>query len=510
MIERVEPYRIVILGGGTAGWMTAAMLASRLNAEDYRITVVESEQIGTVGVGEATLPHIKQFNDALGIDEAEFVAATQATFKLGIEFVDWRAPGHRYIHPFGAFGEPWRGVEFQHHWLRLRAQGRAVEPLSAYSCAVVAAENRKFEHPSKDPQSVRSTFAYAYHFDAGLYAAFLSRWTQDRGVARVEGVVEQVNRDAESGEVVGLRLQSGETVRGDFFVDCSGFRSLLLGETLGVDWRDWSAWLPCDRALAAPSARAEDFTPFTRSTAQAAGWTWRIPLQHRTGNGYVYSSHFCDEAEAEATLLAAIGDIPLASPRPLRFQAGRRAKAWVGNCAAIGLAGGFLEPLESTSIFLIQAAAHDLATLMPTRGSTRVDPRLSDEFNRLFEIHYERARDFLILHYVANRREGEPLWDYVRHMDLPDSLRRHIAGFEARGALPTYQLGLFSRDSWLAVMAGQGLAPRAYDPLADAVETDEIDRRLKDFSQRISSEVATMSAHAAFVTAFGVQAGAGR
>jgi tryptophan halogenase len=500
-VEPDQPLQIVILGGGTAGWMCAAALVRHLDPRDFRITLIESDEIGTVGVGEATLPHIKLFNDALGIDEAQFMAETRATFKLGIEFRDWDQPGDSYIHPFGAFGEPWGGVQFQHHWLRARAAGRTVEPLEAYSFAVMAARARVFEHPDSDPQSIRSTFSYAYHFDAGLYAEFLRRWAVERGVDRREGLVGEVAR-GDNGDIAALQLKSGESVSGDFFVDCSGFRALLLGQTLGVGWQDWSEWLPCDRALAVPSERAEDFTPFTRATAREAGWTWRIPLQHRTGNGYVFSSRFVDEARARETLLAALDTPPLAEPRLLRFSAGRRLEGWRGNCVAIGLASGFLEPLESTSIFLIQAAVHDLITLMPRRGSGGVDPRLAAEFNRLFEMQYDRVRDFLVLHYAANRRIGEPLWDHLRTVKLPDTLAHKIALFEARGAVPDYRYGLFARDSWLSVLAGQGIVPRHWDRLAEAIELDDVAARLADFAGRIAREVDTMTPHADFVAGY--------
>lgn len=492
--------RILIVGGGTAGWMTAAALANKLGNLPIEIRLVESAEIGTVGVGEATLPHIKRFNDGLGIDEAQFMAETRATFKLGIEFRDWDLPGDSYIHPFGAFGEPWGGVQFQHHWLRARQRGRAGLPLEAFSFAVAAARARAFEFPDRDPDSIRSTFSYAYHFDAGLYAGFLRRWSVERGVTRIEGQVNQVTRAPESGKVTALALTSGESVTGDFFVDCSGFRALLLGQTLGIGWQDWSKWLPCDRAWAVPSALAEDFTPFTRATAREAGWTWRIPLQHRTGNGYVFSSRFTDDDRARDILLAALDGPPLAEPRLLRFSAGRRDEAWRGNCVAIGLASGFLEPLESTSIFLIQAAVHDLVTLMPTRASG-ADPRLAAEFNRLFGIQYDRVRDFLVLHYAANRRVGAPLWDRVRTMRLPDSLADKIALFESRGAVPDYQYGLFARDSWLSVLVGQGIEPRAYDRLADALDID-IDARLDDFACRIASDVAGMRSHRDFIGSY--------
>ena len=500
--EPNEPLKIVILGGGTAGWMCAAGLVRHLDPRDYRITLIESDEIGTVGVGEATLPHIKIFNDSLGIDEARFMAETGATFKLGIEFRDWDRLGDSYIHPFGAFGEPWGGVQFQHHWLRARQAGRAVKPIEAYSFAVMAARARVFEFPNDDPRSIRSTFSYAYHFDAGLYAEFLRRWAIERGVTRIEGMVQSVVRAPATGDVTALTLQSDQAIAGDLFVDCSGFRALIVGQTMEVGWQDWSEWLPCDRALAVPSARADDFTPFTRATAREAGWTWRIPLQHRTGNGYVFSSRFTDEDRARETLLAALDGAPIAEPRLLRFKAGRRLQGWRGNCVAIGLASGFLEPLESTSIFLIQAAVHDLVTLMPKRGSERGDPRLAAEFNRLFEMQYDRVRDFLVLHYTANRRLGEPLWDHVRTMALPDSLQRKIALFVARGAAPDYQYGLFARDSWLSVLIGQGIEPHACDRLADALALDDVEERLGYFANRIALNVSAMTSHADFIESY--------
>ncbi|RYY43351.1 MAG: tryptophan 7-halogenase, partial [Sphingomonadales bacterium] len=372
--------------------------------------------------------------------------------------------------------------------------------LDAEDAALDGPAARKFEFPNEDPASIRSTFSYAYHFDAGLYAEFLRRWAIERGVLRIEGKVRDVAR-ADNGDIAALNLESGETVAGDFFVDCSGFRALLLGQTLGVGWEDWSEWLPCDRALAVPTARAEDFTPFTRVTAQEAGWIWRIPLQHRTGNGYVFSSRFTDEERACEILLGAIDGEPIAEPRLLRFSAGRRAEGWRGNCVGIGLASGFLEPLESTSIFLIQAAVHDLITLMPARGSG-IDPRLAAEFNRLCEIQYDRVRDFLVLHYTANRRLGQPLWDHVRSMKLPDSLVHKIALFEARGAVPNYQFGLFARDSWLSVLVGQGIVPRTYDRLADALDLDEAEERLDDFASRIALNVAAMTSHQDFIQSY--------
>jgi tryptophan halogenase len=497
--------KVVIVGGGTAGWMAAAGLVRLLAAPDYDITLIESEEIGTVGVGEATLPHIKTFNDMLGIDEAQFMRDTQGSFKLGIEFVGWDRPGERYIHPFGTFGEPWAGVDFQHHWARATLAGRDVGPLHDYSFAIAAAQANGFEFPNEDPKSIRSTFAYAYHFDATLYAEFLRRWATARGVRRVEGQVVSVGQNPQSGHVETLTLKSGAQISGDLFLDCSGFRSLLLGQTMGVAWHDWSEWLPCDRALAVPCGKAAPLTPYTRSTAQPGGWIWRIPLQHRTGNGHVFASHFCTEEQAREALLAGLDGQVLAEPRLLKFQAGRRAKGWEGNCVAIGLASGFLEPLESTSIFLIQAAIVDLANLMPTRGG--VDARLAAEFNRLFEIHYDRTRDFLVLHYAANRRHGEPLWDHVRTMKLPDSLAHKIALFEEGAAAPDYKLGLFSRDSWLAVLVGQGVLPRGYNRLADVIPMAELETRLADLRERIALNAGDMSSHAEFIAGYCAAAG---
>jgi len=496
--NRSQPFRVVIVGGGTAGWMSAAGIRRRLRTEDYTVTLIESDDIGTVGVGEATLPHIKIFNDMLGIDEAQFMRETRATFKLGIQFCDWDQPGDRYIHPFGAFGEPWGGVEFQHHWFRALQAGRQRCSLQDYSYSVVAARNNAFEFPNEDRKSIRSTYAYAYHFDAGLYAAYLRSWAIERGVRRIEGRVCDVNRDPASGELRELTLQSGERISGDLFIDCSGFRSLLLGGILGVAWRDWTHWLPCDRALAVPCTRVGALTPYTRATARRAGWTWRIPLQHRTGNGYVFSSQFIKDSEARDALMAALDGAAQGEPRLLRFAPGRRERAWHGNCVAIGLASGFLEPLESTSIYLIQAAVTDLVDLMPRPGSG-MDPRLADEFNRLNDMQYERIRDFLVLHYSANARVGEPLWDYVRSMPLPDSLVHKLELFRSRAALPNHQYGLFARDSWLSVLVGQGIIPTGHDRLADAFTLPTLEERLSEFRNRIQTSVDAMSAHGAFI-----------
>jgi tryptophan halogenase len=495
-----SPLRIVILGGGTAGWMCAAACANVLHPARYRITLIESDDIGIVGVGEATLPALRDFNELLGLDEAQFMRETQGTFKLGIEFRDWDRPGQSYLHPFGVFGQLWGGVEFQHFWLRARREGLAPAPIEDFCVAARACARNAFEFP--DARGPHSTYyAYAYHFDAGLYSDFLRRWSLGRGVTRIEGRVVDVGQGA-TGDIETLTLESGQHIAGDFFIDCSGFRSLLLGGMLQVPWEDWSGWLPCDRAWAVPCDRTADFTPYTRSSARKGGWIWRIPLQHRTGNGHVFSTQFVGEDEARATLLAALDGTPQAEPRLLRFRAGRRAQAWKRNCVALGLASGFLEPLESTSIFLVQKAIQDVLRLLPSPEAPVVDERLAREFNRLSDSLYERIRDFLILHYTANRREGEPLWDHVRHYPLPDSLHHKLALFDVRGHVPYFKDGFFSRDSWLAVLFGQGLMPRGHDRLADALPREQLDHRLRELHGRVAAHAAAMRSHADMIAQY--------
>jgi tryptophan halogenase len=497
-----EKLRIVIVGGGTAGWMCALAMARQLPRVTYGITLIESDDIGTVGVGEATLPHIKKFNDTLGIDEAQFMRETRATMKLGIEFRDWSQPGQGYIHPFGAFGEPWGGVEFQNHWIRARRSGTSSFALEDYSYAVAAARANAFDFPNEEKTSIRSTYSYAYHFDAGLYSAFLRNLAVEAGVRRIEGQVCDCAREPLTGDIKELTLKSGARIAGDLFVDCSGFRALLIEGVLGVTWQDWTHWLPCDRAYAVQCKRTRELTPYTRSTAQLAGWIWRIPLQHRIGNGYVFSSRFISDSEAQQSLVGALEGQPLGAPRLLRFSPGRRLHPWSHNCVAIGLASGFLEPLESTSIFLIQAAVMDLISLIPAPHSKHSDPRLRNEFNRLSDMQYDRVRDFLILHYMANRRFGEPLWDYVRTMAVPESLRNKLELFRSRSALPNYQFGLFARDSWLAVLIGQGIEPSNYDHMADAIPLAALDEKLTAFRERVRTNVAAMSSHSEFIETY--------
>jgi tryptophan halogenase len=490
---------ILIVGGGTAGWMTAAALSHALG-DRCAITLVESDEIGTVGVGEATIPPIKLFNDTLGIDEAQFLRETKGTFKLGIEFVDWAQQGHRYFHPFGTFGKPFDLVAVHQHWLAARAAGSPV-PFDALSMAWGAARLGRFARPMADPRSVASTFDYAYHFDAGLYAAFLRRYAEARGVVRVEGKVADTALDGERGHVASVTLNDGRTLSADLFVDCSGFRGLLIEGALATGYEDWTHWLPCDRAVAVPSATGDEgLTPYTRSTARAAGWQWRIPLQHRTGNGYVYCSRHLSDDEAASTLLANLDREALAEPRLLRFTTGRRRRFWNRNVVAIGLASGFMEPLESTSIHLIQAGIAKLLAYFPTRD---FDPMLIDEYNRVAITEVERIRDFLILHYKLTTREDAPLWRECAAMDIPDTLALKIAHFRHGGRLVARDMDLFGPASWAAVHIGQLNDPVSLDPLLD---TDQSASFVDRLANAVDTMARSMPEHDAFLQRIGASA----
>jgi tryptophan halogenase len=467
--------RIVIVGGGTAGWMTAAALSRFLGGSGRRIVVVESEAIGIVGGGEGTIPPILEFNLQLGLDEAEFLRRTHATYKLGIEFAGWTKPGERYFHQFGQIGRPLNGVPFHQLWLGNRGNP-SVGSLADYSMSAVAAARHRFGHPAANPADPLSQIAYAFHFDASEYGQFLRSYAESHGAERIEGRIVGVEQDGETGHVTTLKLDDDRTVRGDLFVDCSGFRSLLLGAALGVGFEDWSHWLPCDRAVTVASAPSVPLLPYTRSSAHPAGWQWRIPLQHRTGNGHVYCSAHMDDAEAERLLLETLDAEAIAEPRLLRFTAGRRTKAWEANVIAIGLSSGFLEPLESTSIHLIQHGIQKLLSLFPAGG---VSPVERDEYNRHMIASYEPVRDFIILHYFANQRE-EPFWKQVREMDLPDTLAHKIALFREHGRVFRYNEELFDVPSWVAVMLGQDIVPSSNDPLASAMPQAEVLRAMDE------------------------------
>ena len=498
------PLRIVVVGGGTAGWMAAAAIASVFGPAHRHIRLIESSEIGIVGVGEATLPHIRFFNRRIGIDERELMAKTQATFKLGIEFCDWARIGDSYIHPFGAYGSRLAGMPFHQFWLRQRAAGASTD-IGEYSLPIVASRANRFTLPAEDPADLMSTFGYAFQFDASLYAAYLRGFSEARGVQRTDGKIVDVKLRAEDGWVESVKLESGEEVSGDLFIDCSGFRGLLIEQALKTGYDEWTHWLPCNRAVAVPCENSGPLTPYTRATAREAGWQWRIPLQHRMGNGYVYSSNFISDDEAASKLLARLEGKALADPRPLRFVTGRRRQTWNRNVVAVGLAGGFLEPLESTSIYLIQVAITtliDYLTERPTDGQGRFDPRIVAAFNRWIEMEYDRVRDFLILHYHATERNDTPLWNYCRTMRIPDSLAHKMELFRERGRVVTYKDGLFLEPSWLAVYFGQRVMPRGHEPGADALDSATVAAQLARIRERIQVALARMPDHEKFLRAY--------
>jgi tryptophan halogenase len=501
-VENVSPRRVVVVGGGTAGWMTATGLVGLLSPRLCSVRLIESDEIATVGVGEATLPQLRAFNRAIGLVEIDMMHRAKATFKLGIEFRDWGGQDSSYVHPFGAFGHPMAGVDFHHSWLRAWRRGER-SSIEDYSLSVAMARADRFAFPSEDHGQLTSTFDYAYHIDASLYARHLREFGERRGVVRTEGNVVEIDQDGEIGHIKALVLASGERIEGDLFIDCSGFRALLIGGALESPLEDWSKWLPCDRAFAVPTARTADLHPYTRVTAREAGWQWRIPLQHRSGNGYVFSSSFIDPARAVAELLANLDGSPLAEPRMLSFKPGRRLEGWRSNCVAIGLASGFLEPLESTSIYLVQRGVEALANLFPGK---QPDSALAAEFNRRMEVEYERIRDFLILHYHVNGRAGQAMWDYCRSMAIPDSLQHKIDLYAASGQVERYRDGLFSPPSWIALFNGQGARPRAFHPLAGAIPAHELHSRLASVRAAVAAESRAMPSHADALEAYGMPA----
>ena len=486
---------VVIVGGGTAGWMTAAALAKVLKGR-YRISVIESEEIGTVGVGEATIPMIQLFNRLLDFDENEFIKQTQATFKLGIEFVNWGRLGDRYIHGFGVIGQDNATVDFHQYWLKQYLAGKA-QGLDRYSINTAACLKNKFMRAQADmPNSPLSQIAHAFHFDASLYARFLRGYSEVRGVQRIEGKIVEVRQREGDGHIESLTLQSGQSVVGDLFIDCSGFRGLLIEGTLKTGYEDWSHWLPCDRAVAVPCVNAKELTPYTRATARTAGWQWRIPLQHRIGNGYVFSSKYISEDEATATLLGNLDGAPLAEPRVLRFVTGKRKKAWNKNVVSIGLASGFIEPLESTSIHLVQMGIAHLLTFFPSAGFEHND---IDAYNRVMNQEYDWVRDFIILHYKATERTDTPFWNYCRQMPVPESLQNRMDLFRTHGRVFREANELFTKVSWLQVMHGQRIHPRSHHPLTDLLGEQEIQAYLDEVEGVIAACVDVMPSHAKFI-----------
>jgi tryptophan halogenase len=497
--------RIVIVGGGTAGWMAAASFAKLLQGGEYSIDLIESEEIGTVGVGEATIPPITTFNRTLQIDETEFIRATQASFKLGIEFVDWLRSGHRYFHPFSQYGVEMQGVDFHHFWLRHAASGGKYSHDCFNSCTMAAMHGR-FARPHPGDRSPLPPLNYAYHFDAGLYAKFLRGLAERHGARRHEGRVVHVKQDKDNGNIERIVLADGRELCGDFFIDCSGFRGLLIEQTLHAGYEDWSRWLPCDRAVAVPCERIERTTPFTRSTAREAGWQWRIPLQHRTGNGYVYCSSYLNDDEASTLLLSRLDGAPGADPKPLRFVAGRRKEAWKKNCVALGLASGFLEPLESTSIHLMQSDIARLLFMFP--GSKDIDPATIAKYNDLARLEMEEIRDFLVLHYKATERNDTPFWQHCQSIELTDTLRARWEMYQHSANIAVALGDLFKESSWFAVFTGQGVRPAQHHPFANIPSDPELQRRLDLISTDVMKRVNSLPAHDDYIRHHCAAAGA--
>jgi tryptophan 7-halogenase len=488
--------KVTIVGGGTAGWMTAAVLSQWLTKVEVRL--IESDEIGTIGVGEATIPHIRNYLALANIDPLKMIAATKASFKLGIHFVDWGAPGETYIHGFGKIGRDMLWLHPHQLWLAARSRdASSVKSFDHYALNCVASLKNRFAFPDlRNPNSPLADIDYAYHFDASLFARFLRTESELRGVKRIEGRIVDVLKDAQSGFVERVRLSDGQEVDGDLFVDCSGMRALLIGDALGIGYESWNHWLPCDRAMAVPCASVEPVTPYTRSTARRSGWQWRIPLQHRIGNGYVYASSLIGDDEVADTLLANLDGEPMADPRPVRFAPGRRLKSWEKNVIAIGLSSGFLEPLESTSIHLIQTAIHRVLAMFPGEGFAEVD---IEEFNRQARTEYEDVRDFIIAHYKVTRRTGDPFWDHVRTMDVPDSLAERLELFRSSGRFfKRSAQELFAEESWVQVLIGQGFAMNA-DPVTNFVSDEDIGGFLGDIAEVIEDVAERMADCGEFV-----------
>ena len=496
-MSEVNQRRIVVVGGGTAGWMTAAALA-RSCLPGMSVTLVESDEIGIVGVGEATIPSIALFNQSLGIDEAEFLAATGGTYKLGIAFDGWGKPDEAYVHAFGLVGSALGVVPFHHYWLRGRKLGIAKQ-LGHYILHTIAIAGNRFAHVQRPAGSVLPPLPYAYHFDASLYAKFLRGFAEKRGVVRQEGKIVAVERDPLNGDVAAVLLANGTRVGGDLFIDCSGFRGLLIEQELEAGFEDWSEWLQCDRAIAVPCSRVEPLIPLTRVMARKAGWQWRIPLQHRIGNGHVFSSRRMSEDEATQILLANLDGETKGEPRTIRFTPGIRRKSWIRNVVAIGLSSGFIEPLESTSIHVIQTAINRLLELLP---AGEISQATRDNYNDRTRYEMERIRDFIIFHYHFNQREGEAFWDDLRAMDVPQELQHKIDLFGSTARVTASFDDLFDPRAWIQVMIGQNLIPETYHPIADLLPEPRLREFLDGLERSHVSEVSQWPEHAAFVGKF--------
>ncbi|WP_435275957.1 tryptophan halogenase family protein [Psychrobium sp. nBUS_13] len=488
---------VVILGGGSAGWMTAASLIHVLPT-NCDITLIESDDIGTVGVGEATIPPIKEFNTRLGIDEKEFLRATKGTFKLGIEFVDWTRKGHSYGHMFGQFGPGFDYVPLFQYWLKSKSEGNDL-PLDAYSMAWALSQSNKFDKPQNGYGNIMSTYDYAYHFDAGLYANFLKEKAIKAGIKRIEGIVASSDVDQKTSIINSLTLEDGETISADFFIDCSGFKGVLIQDALHSGYTDWTHYLPCDSAVAVPSEHTGPIPPLTKSTAREAGWQWKIPLQHRVGNGYVYSSKFISDEEAKATLLDNVDGKLLAEPRVIKYTTGHRNQPWKGNCLAIGLSSGFLEPLESTALQLIQSAIYRFISLFPKNN---MDGLSAFEYNKRTIEEYNTVKDFIILHYHATERDDTQFWQMVSNMDIPESLKYRLDQFKNRGHIIFSKDELFGLDNWMSVLIGQNVTPDTYDPIVDMRENVDYQKFMKDIKHAIDESAKIAPTHEDFLKSY--------
>ena len=486
---------VVIVGGGTAGWMAAAALSRFLDNGYTNVTLIESEEIGTIGVGEATIPPLIAFNGLLGINEDEFIRATNATFKLGIEFVNWGRKGQRYIHPFGDLGRDLQGIPFHQLYLRER-EHHPVADISSWSMSAVALASGKFLRPPPGAQFPLNQIRYAFHLDATLYARFLRAFAEAGNVRRVEGKIVDVKLRGEDGFVESVQLADGQTITGELFVDCSGFRGLLIEQALETGYEDWTKWLPCDRAIAAACSYTGNPDPFTRATAHDSGWQWRIPLQNRMGNGHVYCSGFISDEEAERVLVSNLEGELQGDPRRLSFKTGRRKLAWNRNVVSLGLSTGFVEPLESTSIHLVQAGIARLIAMFPDR---RFGPLERDEYNRQMQSQFEWVRDFVILHYKAMQRDDSEFWKQCAAMDIPSSLEEKIAQFRNKGRVFAEGVELFPRQSWVAVMLGQNIVPDEYEQVVDGLDENKVSQALEHIRRAIEETGNRMPLHGEFV-----------
>ena len=484
---------LAIVGGGTAGWMAAAALSNSLSGMNVRLRLVESARVEPVGVGEATIPPIMDFIRQLGIDEGELVREIKATYKLGIGYRDWTRAGHFYFHPFGPTGPGIGSVPFQAYWLKMLLEGKA-ERLEEYSIQAAAALRGRFARPVHAPNTPLNKLTYALHFDAGRFAQYLRRYAEARGVVRTECHVQDVSLRPD-GFVQSLTLDTGERIEADLFIDCSGFRGLLIEGALHTGYQDWSQWLPCDRAMVVHSGRSAPPDPYTLVTAREAGWQWQIPLQHRDGNGYIYSGEFCADEAARAVLLGSIAGQPLSDPVALRFLPGRRRAPWNRNVVALGLAAGFLEPLEATSIHLIQRGIAMLLKFFPDRDFAAAD---IERYNRTLESEFGCVRDFLLMHYSQTEHSG-PFWQRCREMPLTDGLREKIELFRSHGRIVREETELFPVLSWLSVMVGQNIVPHRYDPLVDALDPRRIQSRLEELRASVTDCVEAMPSHWDFI-----------